>query len=125
MGKLTFRKEERLSREKWIRELFEKGRSLQFYPFRVIWLKHPDSQYPFNQVLISVSSRIFKNAADRNTIKRRVREAFRLNKSSIRTAGKWLIAYIYIAREILPSSLIHQKLSQTLEKLNTVHEQKN
>ena len=116
MGKLTFKKEERLNKEKWIQELFEKGSSFHLYPFRVVYLPHPDPQYPAHQVLISVSARNFKNAVDRNTIKRRVREAYRLNKLKILAPGKWLIAYIYIAKEILPSPLIHQKLIRTFDR---------
>src|SRR5258708_11719186 len=117
MGKLTFKKEERLNKEKWIQELFEKGSSFQFHPFRVIYLPHPDPTFPVHQVLISVSARNFKNAADRNTIKRRIREAYRLNKARIPTVGKWLIAYIYTARETLPSEVIHKKISMTFERL--------
>lgn len=126
MGKFTFKKEERLNKEKWILELFEKGSSFQFHPFRVIFLPHPDPVYPLHQVLITVSSRNFKSAVDRNTIKRRIREAYRLNKSKILSSGKWLIAYIYIAREILPSEIIHKKLSLTFERLHRKeHEKKN
>ena len=124
MGKFTFKKEERLNKEKWIRELFEKGSSFQFYPFRVIFFPHPDPVYPFHQVMISVSTRNFKRAVDRNTIKRRVREAYRLNKSKILSPGKWLIAYVYIAKEILSSELIHQKLSMTFERLHQKENEK-
>jgi ribonuclease P protein component len=126
MGKFTFKKEERLNKEKWIRELFEKGSSFQFHPFRVICLPHPDPTFPVNQVLISVSARNFKKAVDRNTIKRRIREAYRLNKSKILSTGKWLIAYIYIAKEILPSDVIHKKVSLTFDRLRgKEHEKKN
>jgi ribonuclease P protein component len=117
MGKFTFKKEERLNQEKWIKELFDKGSSFQFQPFRVVYLPHPDPAYPHHQVLISVSNRNFKNAVDRNTVKRRIREAYRLNKSKINSSGKWLIAYIYIAREILPSVEIHKKLPLTFTRL--------
>ena len=125
MGKFTFRKEERLDKEKWIKELFEKGSSFQFHPFRVIYLPHPDPGYSVHQVLISVSARTFKKAVDRNTIKRRIREAYRLNKSKILSHGKLLIAYIYTAREILPSEVIHQKLCLSFERMNKKHEQKD
>ena len=117
MGKLTFKKEERLNKEKWIQELFEKGSSFLLYPFRVVYLPHPDPQYPAHQVLISVSTRNFKKAVDRNTIKRRIREAYRLNKLKILSPGKWLIAYIYIAKEMIPSEMIHKKLALTFERL--------
>lgn len=117
MGKFTFKKEERLSKEKWIQELFEKGSSFILYPFRVVYLPHPDPMHPVHQVLISVSARHFKKAVDRNTIKRRIREGYRLNKVKILSSGKWLIAYIYIAKEMIPSEMIHKKLAHTFEQL--------
>lgn len=117
MGKLTFKKEERLNKEIWIKELFEKGSSFHLYPFRVIYLPHPNPQYPVNQVLISVSVRNFKKATDRNTIKRRIREAYRLYKPKLATPQKWLFAYIYTAKIIEPSILIHEKLSHALERI--------
>jgi len=116
MRKFTFRKEERLNKEIWIQELFTKGSSFHLYPFKVLFLPHPDSQYPVNQVLISVSKRNFKRAVDRNLIKRRIREAYRLNKPENSTPHKWLIAYIYVAKEILPSEVIHEKMPSTLER---------
>jgi ribonuclease P protein component len=126
MGKFTLKKEERLNKEKWIQELFAKGSSFNAYPFRVVYLPHPDPLYPAHQVLISVSARNFKNAVDRNTIKRRIREGYRLNKVKIISPGKWLIAYIYIAKEIVPSEMIHKKLTLTFEQLHwNRHDEKN
>ena len=117
MRKFTFRKEERLDKEKWIQELFTKGSSFHLYPFKVLFLPHPDVEYPFTQVLISVSKRNFKRAVDRNVIKRRIREAYRLNKANFAPSKKWMIAYIYVAKEILPSEIIHSKLPLTFERL--------
>jgi len=117
MGKFTFKKEERLNKEKWIKELFEKGSSFHLYPFRIIYLPHPDPQYPVNQVLISVSVRNFKKAVDRNLLKRRIREAYRLTKSHLSTTGKWLIAYIYVGKKIESSSVIHTKLPMTFDTM--------
>jgi ribonuclease P protein component len=116
MRKFTFRKEEKLSKEIWIQELFNRGSSFHLYPFRILFLPHPDQQSNANQILISVSKRNFKRAVDRNTIKRRIREAYRLNKHQISDTHKWLIAYIYTPKEILPSSVIHEKLPLTFER---------
>jgi ribonuclease P protein component len=126
MGKFTFKKEERLNKEKWIKELFTKGSSFHLHPFRVIYLPHPDPRHPVHQVLISVSARNFKKAVDRNTIKRRIREAYRLNKAKINASGKWLIAYIYVAKGIVPSPVIHEKMPLTFERFQWKgHEKKD
>lgn len=120
---LTFKKDEKLSSEKWIKELFEKGSSFYLHPFKVITLLHPNSGCP-NQALISVPARAFKRAVDRNLIKRRIREAYRLHKHELISNQKWLIAYIYTAKEILPSALIHEKLSLTLARIGKNNEEK-
>jgi ribonuclease P protein component len=118
MGKFTFKKEERLSKEKIIQELFDKGSSFYLYPFKVFFLPNRDSQYPYHQVLISVSKKNFKKAVDRNLIKRRIREGYRLNKNQIGDQNKLVIAYIYSAKEILPSAQIHERLVKTFKRLD-------
>lgn len=120
MGKFTLPKKERLSKEKWIQELFAKGSSFYFYPFKVLYLPHPDSGSTVNEVLFSVSKRQFKRAVDRNTIKRRLREAYRLNKSGLHAPEKWLIAYIYTAKTILPSETFQQKVLGTIQKISSL-----
>ncbi|NJN43020.1 MAG: ribonuclease P protein component [Flammeovirgaceae bacterium] len=118
MGKYTFQKTERLSGEKSIRELFKKGISIKVFPIRVIVMKHPSQEYPVHQVLISVAKQSFKKATDRNTVKRRIREGYRLNKSKLATTEKLMIAYLYTAKEILPSSVIHEKLIESINRIN-------
>jgi ribonuclease P protein component len=119
----TFKKDEKLTSEKWIKELFAKGSSFYLHPFKVITLPHPIEPFP-HQVLISVPARTFKRAVDRNLLKRRIREAHRLNKHILTTNQKWLIAYIYTAKEILPSAVIHEKLPLALTRINQAYEQK-
>jgi ribonuclease P protein component len=116
MGKFTFKKEERLSKEKNIQELFDKGSSFYLYPFKVFFMKNPDPMYPVHQVLISVSKKNFKKAVDRNLIKRRIREAYRLNKNQLSGQNKLLIAYLYSVKEILPSAQIHERLIKTFKR---------
>jgi ribonuclease P protein component len=120
MGKFTFRKEERLSKEKTIKELFEQGSSFYLYPFKVFFMRNPDQGYPFHQILISVSKKNFAKAVDRNLIKRRIREAYRLNKSLLSDQNKLFIAYIYSVKEILPSAQIHQRLVKTFKRFDYV-----
>jgi ribonuclease P protein component len=120
MRRFTFTKAERLSKEKTIKELFEKGSSFYLYPFKVIHIPNPDKgTKAINQVLISVSSRQFKRAVDRNKIKRRIREAYRLQKEVLNTKSeKAIFTFIYTAKEILPYAELKEKVLMALKKLN-------
>lgn len=120
MKQFGFRKEEKLKKEKQIQELFEKGSSFYFFPFKVYIMNNPDENYPFHQVLFSVSKKNFKRAVDRNRIKRRIREAFRLNKKGIAAPNKKLIAYIYTAKEILTFAQIQERLVKTFNRFDHV-----
>jgi ribonuclease P protein component len=118
MGKYGFCKEERLSKEKDIQELFEKGSSFYLYPFKIILRDNPEPTYHVHQVLITVPSRNFKRAVDRNLIKRRIREAYRLNKAMIPGSKKLMIAYIYTPKEILTFDQIQEKLTKAFKRFD-------
>jgi ribonuclease P protein component len=120
MGKFTFRKEERLDKEKIIQELFEKGSSFYLYPFKVYFMPNPHASGTTHQVLISVSKKNFKRAVDRNSIKRRIREAYRLNKNLLAGQNKLAIAYIYSVKQILPTAQIQERLVKTFKRLEYV-----
>ncbi|MBT1689572.1 ribonuclease P protein component [Dawidia soli] len=117
MGKFTFRKEERLSKEKHIQELFARGSSFYLFPFKVMFLPQADPAGPVHQVLISVSKRHFKRAVDRNLIKRRIREAYRLQQQLMPAAPRLAVAFIYTHKEPLLSAELQGKMRNTLVKL--------
>ncbi len=99
-------------------ELFEKGFSFLAFPLKIIYLAHPDSSQSNHQVLVTAPSKSFKKAVQRNTIKRRIREGYRLNKTLLKPSPTLCLAYIYIAKEILPSVAIHKSIRTSLERLN-------
>jgi len=118
MGRLTFNKAERLSKEKTIQELFSRGSSFYLYPFKVVYMLNPDQAATTPQVLISASSRNFPRAVDRNLIKRRIREAYRLQKEVIQHGSKkGVFAFLYTSKTILPFAEVRNKLFLVLEKI--------
>ena len=76
----SYNKFEKLKSRKQIELLFAQGKSISSFPVKVFYL--PVEHAPLHpiQVGVGVSARIFKKAVDRNTIKRRMREAYRLHK---------------------------------------------
>jgi len=81
--KKTFGKEERLKSRKKIQELFSSGKIIHHHPFKALYLteESTDNKYPA-QLAVSVSKRNFKKAVQRNAIKRKIREAYRVNKTA-------------------------------------------
>ena len=77
-------KYERICRENDVAALFEKGKGVSVYPYRMIYLFHKDESRPVTcRVLVSVSKKRFHHAFKRNRVKRLVRESWRKNKSPL------------------------------------------
>jgi ribonuclease P protein component len=123
----TFKKGERLSRKKTIEQLFSKGKKFYVPGFKVVWIPYPlEDGFPA-QILISVSKRNFKRAVDRNLLKRRIREAWRLNKESfyeyLNGAEKTcVLSLIYLSGEIESFQGIEQKIILILQRLQSEYE---
>ena len=81
MGNFTLGKYERLKKETVLNTLFNKGKAISWNGFTLVYLfTEIPSTFPA-QAGFSVPKRIFKNAHDRNKIKRRMREVYRKNKA--------------------------------------------
>jgi ribonuclease P protein component len=121
--KFTFSKEERLNNKKTIQELFDKGSSFFLYPFKIFYLPATITSSVPAKILISVSKKGFKKAVDRNLLKRRIREAYRLNKHILHTDKDnrpLLIGLIFVSKQILSFNDIENKLKLVLQRLNEV-----
>jgi len=120
----TFTKEERLCNKKLIDELFHNGSSFLCYPFKVSWLIVDEPLLFPAQVLFSVSKKRFKRAVDRNLIKRRIREAYRIYKQQYLYAGlqdgekKIIFSVGFIGKEISSYELIDKKMLKLLNELS-------
>jgi ribonuclease P protein component len=118
MGQFTFRKEERLKKEKDIQELFSKGSSFYLFPFKVLLLATP--QQTNHQVLISVSKKNFPRAVDRNLLKRRIREAYRIEKGRLPAEATYRIGLIFTHKEILAWADISEKMVHVLKRIKRI-----
>ena len=122
MSFFSFRKDEILRKKKLIDRLFAEGTSFFVYPYKIFWLPAPlESHFPV-QIMFSVSKRTFKNAVDRNRIKRQIREAYRMNKHQLyehldHNQQQGVLAIIYTARVHISSQEIEIKIKAALQRL--------
>ncbi|WP_420316708.1 ribonuclease P protein component [Ekhidna sp.] len=122
LSKYSFSKQEKLTGKKKIEGLFKSGSSFYLDEFQV---RHQQSDIPGpNQILISVPKRNFKRAVDRNLLKRRIREAYRLNKHLINSDSNescLYIGFIYLSKQILTFDNIQAQLIKCLERLGNIN----
>ncbi|OFY39522.1 MAG: ribonuclease P protein component [Bacteroidetes bacterium GWF2_40_14] len=113
-----FPKEEKLTSIIRIQEIFDKGTVLFIHPIKIYYLSN-DCTY--NRVLITVPKRLHKKAVSRNLLKRRIREAYRLNKGvqQIHIPAPTFvdINIVYISGDIMEFKPLNNKISNALAKM--------
>lgn len=134
--RLTLRKGEKLRHRSLVEPLFLEGENIYEFPLRLTWrildadaLSKsfrdcvPDRIDPL-QMLITVPKKKRRHAVDRVLMRRRIREAYRLNRlalrdavernPNVRTLG---MAIIYIHQENLPYAVIEKRMKSLFRKL--------
>ena len=122
----TLKKSERLNSKKVIDLLFSKGESFVVYPYRIVYSVLDESDNESNcSMFISVPKKKFKRAVKRNLIRRRVKEAYRLNKSVLldnlsQKNIKIGMAILYLDRAIREYENLERKMKEVINQLNTL-----
>jgi len=118
--KLTFKKEERLCSKKIIDKLFSEGESFLAFPLKIVFQKTSlHTKYPV-QAAFSVGKRNFKLAVHRNLIKRKIREAYRLNKFELYSKlddQQVAIFFIFIGKSIPEYEQVETAMKKGISKL--------
>lgn len=117
----SFPKKERVTGEIRVKQLFAEGKSFLVYPLKVVYVREASADIPL-KVLFSVPKRRFKRANKRNLLKRRMREAYRLRRSSLVEALEHQsqalnVAFTYVANDPLEYAYIERKMVEALDLL--------
>ncbi len=122
MPTFSFPKEEKLKSTKIIDKAFSEGLHVFSYPLKFVYIFTPEPVTSLPKIGVSVSARTFKKSTDRNLIKRRMREAYRLNKHQLiaitsKSDEQFNGMFIYVAKEILTYHEIEIGLKKLYNKL--------
>jgi ribonuclease P protein component len=133
LPKHTLNKSDRLKSYTKIRALFNAGEKLKQFPLTVFYLfgeeKAEEKKEGSLQMGVAVGSRNFKKAVDRNLLKRRIREAYRLQKNELRAVllesqTVLEVFFVYGDNQIADYATISNAMKKILEKLQDIHAKK-
>ncbi len=102
--------------------LFSKGKSSNAYPLKLVYLETPVDLMYSAQAMFVVPKRNHKRAHDRNKLKRRVRESYRLIKNSLyeeleQKEERLLLAFIYVSKKQEDYSVIQKSMTKLISNL--------
>lgn len=117
-------KDEKLTSRTEINLLFDEGKSLMAFPVRAAFRLRPAGEHPV-KFLISIPKKRIRKAVNRVLLRRRIREAYRLNRRELLLAnldGKNCgvdIAFVYLDNSPAPYDVINEKMRLLLSRIAT------
>lgn len=109
----SFPKEQRLRQRERIAALTQKGTALFKYPLKAYYMPGEAS---VSRYAIAVPKKSFRRAVKRNLLKRRIREALRLNQAECLGGACGDFLFVYIAKDICPYDVITAAVCDILRK---------
>lgn len=92
------------------------------YPLRLVWRRNDGRHHGAGfQFLISVPKKKLRHAVDRVTMRRRIREAYRLNRDllpQLPDGGKVDMAFVYVADGLQPYAAVERSVCRLLRRLS-------
>ena len=134
-------RQERLKSRKEISELLLKGKSTFGFPFKAVYHVYSAEELSgettpstsvgispaTHRIMVSVPKKNFKRAVMRNLLKRRTREAYRLNKQllSLQTGRRVSIMFVYVAKTELPYAAMERAVCNILYRIKEAINEEN
>lgn len=120
----TLPKREKLCSQNAFDQLLNAGQSFFHFPYKCyFFVQEGNASDLYNQFAIAVPKRIFKHAVDRNLLKRKTREAYRLHKhilfpKTINQNKTISILFVYMSKKMLTSQQIDESMTHLLAHLS-------
>jgi len=120
----TFQKNERLTHKPTINKIFQtKGQRLSAFPLSLIFMECQREEDVPAQILISVPKKRIRRAVQRNLIKRRIRESYRMQKhllfDSIGNEKQFALAIVYLPTEPHTYKSINKAVKKLIHDFST------